>query len=54
MLYALYLFKRRTHQIITRSTLRYDDQWGPVALTLLLLGVTLLSLVLTIQSWNTH
>jgi uncharacterized membrane protein YidH (DUF202 family) len=52
MLYALYIFKKRTRQIVTRSTLRYDDQWGPVGLTLLLLVVTLVSVVLAIQSWK--
>jgi hypothetical protein len=52
MLYALYLFKKRTHQILTRSTLRYDDQRGPIALTLLLLLVTLVSVVLAIQGWK--
>eukprot|EP00879_Flechtneria_rotunda_P000557 GHRR01000663.1.p1 GENE.GHRR01000663.1~~GHRR01000663.1.p1 ORF type:complete len:641 (+),score=240.85 GHRR01000663.1:33-1925(+) len=52
MLYALYLFKKRTHHIINRSTVRYDDQKGPVLLTLLLLAVTVVSLVLAIQGFH--
>lgn len=52
MLYALVQFKRRTRQILTLSTTRYDDQHGPVLLTLLLAAVTLMVVVLGVLSWR--
>lgn len=52
MLYALHLFRKRTRQILSRSTLRYDDQRGPVLLTLLLVGVTLVCIVLALQAFR--
>lgn len=54
MLYALVQFKRRTRQILTLSTTRYDDQRGPVMLTLLLAAVTLMVVVLGILSWRAN
>jgi len=48
--YALYMFKRRSALIMRRETVRYDDQRGPTALTLLLVVVTLLVIVLTAAS----
>lgn len=50
MLYALYLFRKRTRWILERSALRYDDQTGPLMLTVLLVAVTLVSLALALHS----
>ena len=47
MLYALYMYKRRTVQILRRSKVRFDDQQGPVMLVVLLIAAVLASLVLT-------
>lgn len=47
MLYALFMYKRRTIQILRRANVRYDDQSGPVLLVVLLIVATLASLVLT-------
>lgn len=52
MLYALYTFKKRTHQIRHQMTaVRYDDQLGPVLLTTLLVGVTIVSIALALKSF---
>lgn len=51
MLYALYTFKKRTHRILHQmDTVRYDDQLGPTLLTVLLVGVTVVSLALSLKS----
>ena len=51
MLYALYTFKKRTHRILHQmTTVRYDDQLGPVLLTMLLVGVTVVSLALSFRT----
>lgn len=47
MVYALFMYKRRTVQILRRANVRYDDQSGPVMLVILLIAATLASLVLT-------
>ena len=47
MVYALFMYKRRTVQILRRANVRYDDQSGPVMLVVLLIAATLASLVLT-------
>lgn len=47
MLYALFMYKRRTVQILRRSKVRFDDQQGPVMLVVLLIAAVLASLVLT-------
>ena len=47
MVYALFMYKRRTIQILRRANVRYDDQSGPVLLVVLLIAATLASLVLT-------
>lgn len=39
MLYALTMYRLRSQRILRRETVRYDDQRGPVALTLALLAV---------------
>ncbi|KAL0024932.1 hypothetical protein WJX77_004294 [Trebouxia sp. C0004] len=47
MVYALFMYKMRTVQILRRANVRYDDQSGPVILVILLIVATLASLVLT-------
>ena len=47
MVYALFMYKRRTIQILRRSKVRFDDQQGPVMLVVLLIAAVLASLVLT-------
>ncbi len=39
MAWALCMYRKRTAQILRRETVRYDDQRGPVVLTLVLLAV---------------
>jgi hypothetical protein len=39
-------------QMLRRQTVRYDDQRGPVVLTVLLVAVTLMALVLALTSIN--
>ena len=46
MAYALYMYKKRTNQIMRRETVRYDDQNGPVVLVVILLVVMLISYVM--------
>ena len=50
MLYALFMYKSRTRQILRRETLRYDDQRGPVVLTLLLVAAVLVVYTITIRA----
>ncbi|KAI8468970.1 MAG: VTC domain-containing protein [Monoraphidium minutum] len=54
MVYALFVYRRRTAQMMKREPVRYDDQLGPAVLTLLLAGVTLLTIVLSLTaiSWG--
>lgn len=47
MAYALYMYKKRTIQILRRETVRYDDQRGPVVLVVILLLVMAISYILT-------
>lgn len=51
MIYALYLYQKRTRQLLTRSTMRYDDARGPWLLTVLLILVTLVVIVLGMQAF---
>ncbi|KAL4433860.1 hypothetical protein ABPG75_000301 [Micractinium tetrahymenae] len=44
--YALFMYKKRTYQILRRETVRYDDQRGPVVLVVILLLVFTLSYIL--------
>jgi hypothetical protein len=53
MIYAIYLYRKRTKQLLTRSTLRYDDARGPWILTILLILVTLLVIVLALEGFKT-
>ena len=39
MMYALYIYRQRTFQILRRETVRYDDQRGPIMLVLALVAV---------------
>ncbi|KFM23559.1 Vacuolar transporter chaperone 4 [Auxenochlorella protothecoides] len=48
MAYALYMYKKRTIQIMRRETVRYDDQRGPVALVIILILVTLISYIISL------
>lgn len=50
MLYALYMYRKRTAQILRRDTVRYDDQRGPVVLVLLLVVTVALAYGLAIRS----
>lgn len=50
MLYALWMYKKRSIQILRREAVRYDDQRGPVLLTAALIAVTVISIVLTAKS----
>lgn len=47
MLYALWMYKKRTIQILRRQTVRFDDQIGPVLLVVLLLAATISAIILT-------
>lgn len=42
-LYAFGRFRYRAHQIKTRPMIRYDDIWGPIGLTTLLVGAIIVS-----------
>jgi uncharacterized membrane protein YidH (DUF202 family) len=52
MAYALYLYQKRTNQLLTRSTLRYDDARGPWLLTTLLIVVTIVVIVLALEAFK--
>ena len=48
MLYALWIYRQRTLQILRRETVRYDDQRGPVMLVAALSSSCLLAYVLSL------
>ncbi|GIL68194.1 hypothetical protein Vafri_21461, partial [Volvox africanus] len=50
MLYALFMYRKRSAQILRRESVRYDDQRGPVLLTCMLLVVLVIAYVLTVKS----
>jgi hypothetical protein len=50
MAYSLYMYRKRSNQIMRRESSRYDDQRGPVLLTALLLLVMMVSFVLTLST----
>lgn len=52
MVYAIYLYHKRTHQLLTRSSLRYDDARGPWLLTVLLIAVTIVVIVLALEAYK--
>ena len=45
--YALFMYKKRTIQILRRETVRYDDQRGPVILVVILLLTMTIAYILT-------
>lgn len=49
-LYALFMYKKRTIQIIRRENVRYDDQTGPVLLVLLLTAALVATTVITAKA----
>ncbi|GAX80220.1 hypothetical protein CEUSTIGMA_g7658.t1 [Chlamydomonas eustigma] len=53
MVYALYMYRYRSKQILRRETARYDDQRGPVALVVLLLLVVVVSYTLQLRASST-
>ena len=51
MIYALYMYKKRTIQIMQqRKSVRYDDQRGPVLLVVILVGATLAAMIITAKA----
>ena len=48
MLYALWIYRQRTMQILRRETVRYDDQRGPVMLVAALSSSCLLAYILSL------
>ncbi len=51
MVYALFMYKKRTIQILLKQkNVRYDDQRGPVALTVLLIVATLTATIFTAKA----
>lgn len=49
IIYALYMYRKRSIQILRRETVRYDDQRGPILLTVLLVGVLVISVVISVR-----
>ena len=47
MLYAFFMYRKRTAQILLRRTVRFDDQLGPLLLVVMLVSATTTALVLT-------
>lgn len=50
MLYALYMYRKRSAQILRREAVRYDDQRGPLVLTAMLVVVLMVSYVLAMRA----
>ena len=50
MLYALYMYRMRSLRVLRREAVRYDDQRGPVVLTLLLITVVAVAYAMQLQS----
>lgn len=48
MIYALLIYRKRSIQILRRETVRYDDPYGPVILTILLVIVLFLAYIISI------
>eukprot|EP00803_Ostreobium_quekettii_P001108 evm.model.scf_1437.5 EVM.evm.TU.scf_1437.5 scf_1437:35697-40987(-) len=49
--YALYMYRKRTMQILRRETVRFDDQRGPIIVTVLLLGALMVAFAVS-ASYN--
>ena len=53
MAYALYQFTWRTRAISTRAQdVRYDDQFGPAALTVCLMGAVMAGYILIVSNYD--
>lgn len=50
MVYALYMYRLRSLRVLRRETVRYDDQRGPIVLTLLLIMVVAVAYAMQLQS----
>ncbi|KXZ43930.1 hypothetical protein GPECTOR_77g27 [Gonium pectorale] len=50
MFYALYMYRKRSAQILRRESVRFDDQRGPVLLTCMLMVVLVVAYVLTVKA----
>ncbi len=50
MLYALYMYRKRSAQILRREAVRYDDQRGPLVLTAMLVVVLMVSYALAMRA----
>ncbi|GMH45835.1 hypothetical protein BSKO_13798 [Bryopsis sp. KO-2023] len=48
MLYSLYMFRKRSIQILRRDNVRYDDQRGPALLTALLVVVLIIAFIVSL------
>eukprot|EP01025_Chloroclados_australasicus_P013149 TRINITY_DN16244_c1_g3_i4.p1 TRINITY_DN16244_c1_g3~~TRINITY_DN16244_c1_g3_i4.p1 ORF type:complete len:776 (-),score=44.15 TRINITY_DN16244_c1_g3_i4:1270-3597(-) len=46
--YALYMYRRRTFQILRREVTKYDDQVGPILITIVLVSIMILSYALSL------
>lgn len=49
MVYALYMYRKRSAQIMARAQVRYDDQRGPMLLTVILIVVAVVAYGLTVK-----
>eukprot|EP00887_Chlorella_sp_A99_P003724 scaffold7.g3724.t1 len=49
MMYALFMYKKRTLQILRRQTVRYDDQRGPVLLVAVLIAAMVTAYILMVM-----
>lgn len=49
MLYALFMYRKRSIQILRRETVRFDDQRGPIVITVLLVTVLVTAFVISIR-----
>ncbi len=54
MIYAIYLYNKRNRQLLSRSTLRYDDARGPWMLTILLICSTLIVTILALHTFRSE
>lgn len=50
MLYALYMYRKRSSQILRRESVRFDDQRGPIIMVAMLVTVLVVAYVLTVQA----
>eukprot|EP01023_Acetabularia_acetabulum_P064185 TRINITY_DN823_c0_g1_i10.p1 TRINITY_DN823_c0_g1~~TRINITY_DN823_c0_g1_i10.p1 ORF type:complete len:741 (+),score=111.50 TRINITY_DN823_c0_g1_i10:170-2392(+) len=46
--YALFVYRKRTNQMLKRDTVRYDDQLGPLLLAFILISVMMLAYTLSL------